>query len=135
MLRTTLGPEIFVKGVGVYLKRYAHGNSEASGLWEALSEASGRDVGAFMRSWITRTGFPVVTVEETADGLKLRQNRFLSACANRVIELTAQARAMSRQRTTRRSGRSRSSSRRLTPRVRRRSTTRPSWARVSRLSR
>ena len=79
MLRTTLGPDVFVQGVGTYLKRYAHGNSEASGLWEALSEASGRDVGAFMQSWIQRIGFPVITVEEMSEGLKLRQNRFLSS--------------------------------------------------------
>lgn len=31
-----------------------------------------------MLNWTNKIGFPVITVEENEEGLKLRQNRFLS---------------------------------------------------------
>lgn len=63
-----------------------------------MSESSGIDVAAVMGCWTTKVpdhrdilvfgstltlsnvqvGFPVVTIEETGDGIQLRQNRFLS---------------------------------------------------------
>jgi aminopeptidase N len=36
-------------------------------LWQALSEGSGKDVGAIMHKWTSAVGYPVVTVEETSE--------------------------------------------------------------------
>lgn len=79
-----------------YLKTHSHGSSTSKDLWKAMTAASGVDVAALMDSWVSKVnftalsllphvlilslqiGFPVVTCEETAEGLKLRQSRFLS---------------------------------------------------------
>jgi aminopeptidase 2 len=46
-------------------------------LWDALSSASGKDVGKVMSIWTSKVGHPIVKVTETADGIQLQQNRFL----------------------------------------------------------
>ena len=78
MLSNHLGQDIFLKGVGDYLKIHAYGNAKTSDLWAALSAASGQDVGEFMDSWIRKIGFPVVTIAEEPGQISLRQSRFLT---------------------------------------------------------
>jgi aminopeptidase N len=78
MLSNHLGQDVFLKGVGDYLKKHAYGNAKTSDLWEALSAASGQDVQKFMDSWIRKIGFPVVTVAEEPGQISLRQSRFLT---------------------------------------------------------
>lgn len=72
MLHDYLGPADFKKGLHQYLKKHAYNNTDTVDLWEALSEASGKDVGTFMNAWTAEPGFPVVT----ADGSKVTQQRF-----------------------------------------------------------
>ncbi|KAK5280490.1 hypothetical protein LTR40_006276 [Exophiala xenobiotica] len=43
MLSNHLGQEVFLKGVGDYLKVHAYGNARTNDLWAALSAASGQD--------------------------------------------------------------------------------------------
>lgn len=64
----------------MYLKKNMYGNAKTSDLWAGISEASGVDVAKVMDAWITKVGYPVVTVEETENGLNVIQNRFLSKC-------------------------------------------------------
>lgn len=78
MLSNHLGLEVFLKGVGDYLKIHAYGNARTNDLWAALSAASGQDVQAFMDPWIRKIGFPVVTVAEEPGQISLRQSRFLT---------------------------------------------------------
>ena len=78
MLSNHLGQEIFLKGVGDYLKLHAYGNAKTDDLWAALSSASGQDVKGFMDPWIRKIGFPVVTVAEEPGQISLRQSRFLT---------------------------------------------------------
>lgn len=78
MLCNHLGEEIFLKGVGDYLKIHAYGNAKTNDLWAALSSASGQDVQAFMDPWIRKIGFPVVTVAEEPGQISIRQSRFLT---------------------------------------------------------
>lgn len=79
MISRWLGEETFVKGVSNYLKKHKWGNTQTSDLWEALSEASGKNVVKVMDIWTKNVGFPIVHVEETGKGeLKLTQNRFLA---------------------------------------------------------
>ncbi|ETN42976.1 uncharacterized protein HMPREF1541_02134 [Cyphellophora europaea CBS 101466] len=78
MLSNHLGQDIFLKGVGDYLKLHAYGNARTDDLWDALSKASGQDVKTFMDPWIKKIGFPVVTIAEEPGQISIKQNRFLT---------------------------------------------------------
>lgn len=78
MLVNHLGVETFLKGVSNYLKAHAYGNAKTKALWDALSEASGKDVDALMSPWISKIGHPVITVAEEPGQISLKQSRFLS---------------------------------------------------------
>lgn len=77
MLKSYIGEEAFRKGLAQYFKTHAYDNTEGADLWSALSEASGKDIAAFMNPWLTRSGFPLVSV--TQDGTKavLQQEQFM----------------------------------------------------------
>lgn len=79
MLSSHLTNEVFLKGVGDYLKTHAYGNARTDDLWSALSLASGQDVKSFMDPWIRKIGFPVVTIAEEPGQITLRQSRYLKA--------------------------------------------------------
>ena len=76
-LHAYLGSEDFKKGLHLYLNRFAYKNTDTSDLWEALSEASGKDVKAFMHNWTSQPGYPIVHVS-LADkgGIEISQKRF-----------------------------------------------------------
>ncbi|KAJ7792991.1 leucyl aminopeptidase [Mycena olivaceomarginata] len=79
MVSSLLGEEAFFKGVALYLKEHQYKNSVAEDLWNALSRTSGTDVGKLMKNWISKTGYPVLTVTEVPGGINVRQNRFLAS--------------------------------------------------------
>lgn len=56
------------------LKKHQYSNTIGSDLWDALGQASGRDVAAFMDSWLEQPGYPVLTVKVENDVLKISQN-------------------------------------------------------------
>ena len=76
MLEQHLGPETFRDGVRLYLRRHAYGNAETADLWAALGEASRQPIPEVMDGWVFRPGYPLVSVEEAPDGLRLTQRRF-----------------------------------------------------------
>ncbi|KAH7340339.1 leucyl aminopeptidase [Rhizoctonia solani] len=78
MLARYVGEDVFLKGVSIYLKKRLYGNSDPKDLWDGISEASGVDVGKVMKNWVFEIGFPFLTVTETADSIRVRQDRFLS---------------------------------------------------------
>ncbi|KAK9465000.1 peptidase family M1-domain-containing protein [Lipomyces arxii] len=78
MISSHLGVKTFLKGVSKYLKKHAYGNARTKDLWDALGEASGVKVDVIMHDWITKIGFPVVSVTESESGVSVRQDRFLS---------------------------------------------------------
>ncbi|KAG9104921.1 Aminopeptidase 2 mitochondrial [Ceratobasidium sp. 370] len=78
MLARYVGEDVFLKGVSIYLKKRLYGNSDPKDLWDGISEAAGVDVGKIMQNWVFEIGFPFLTVTETADGIHVRQDRFLS---------------------------------------------------------
>ncbi|KAK7463560.1 Aminopeptidase 2 mitochondrial [Stygiomarasmius scandens] len=77
MLLAYVGEDKFLKGVSLYLKNHMYGNSVTNDLWKGISEATGLDIPKLMDNWINKMGFPVVTVTETPNGIKVRQDRFL----------------------------------------------------------
>ena len=79
MISKYLGEETFLKGIRIYLKRHAYGNTKTTDLWNALSEASGEDVAAVMEAWTRDVGYPVISVSEDdkSNKVHVKQNRFL----------------------------------------------------------
>ena len=76
MLRRWLGDADFAKGLHAYFEKHQYGNTIGRDLWEALGQASGRDVAAFMDSWLEQPGYPVLTVKVENDVLKISQKQF-----------------------------------------------------------
>lgn len=76
MLRRWLGDDAFRKGLGVYFEKHQYGNTIGRDLWDALSQATGRDVAAFMDAWLEQPGYPVVTAKVENDCLILTQKQF-----------------------------------------------------------
>ncbi|TDZ28345.1 Aminopeptidase 2 [Colletotrichum spinosum] len=78
MISAYLGEDVFMEGVRRYLKRHAWGNATTNDLWQALSEASGKDVGSIMNIWTQNIGYPVVSVTESGNSISVEQHRFLT---------------------------------------------------------
>ena len=79
MISKYLGEDTFIDGVRRYIKKHAWGNTQTSDLWDALGDASGKDVAHVMDVWTKNIGYPVVTVteNETDSSITIKQNRFL----------------------------------------------------------
>ncbi|KAG4436463.1 hypothetical protein IFR05_008048 [Cadophora sp. M221] len=78
MLAAHLGQDVFLKGVGDYLRTHAYGNATTNDLWFAVGKASGQDIPALIDPWILKIGFPVLTVGEELSQIGIKQNRYLS---------------------------------------------------------
>ena len=76
MLRRWLGDADFAKGLHAYFEKHQYGNTIGRDLWNALGQASGRDVAAFMDSWLEQPGYPVLTATVENDVLKITQKQF-----------------------------------------------------------
>jgi alanyl aminopeptidase len=78
MFERWLGPDTFQQGVRLYLERHAWGNATADDLWAALREASGKDVGAAMGTFLNQPGLALVDVTVQPGGrVALAQRRYL----------------------------------------------------------
>lgn len=76
MLRRWLGDEAFAKGLKAYFEKHQYNNTVGRDLWNALSDASGKDVSSFMDTWLEQPGYPVVNAEVVDDTLILSQKQF-----------------------------------------------------------
>ena len=76
MLRRWLGDEAFAKGLKAYFEKHQYNNTIGRDLWNALSDASGKDVSSFMDTWLEQPGYPVVTAGVVDDTLILSQKQF-----------------------------------------------------------
>lgn len=91
MLEAYMGPDTFRDGIRRYIKARALGNATTADLWNALSTASGKDIGRIAADWTEQPGFPVVSVTVRCDAgqrtLSLSQRRFfLTPAADRKLE-------------------------------------------------
>ena len=71
MCQEYIGHDAFRAGLASYFKEFAYSNTEADDLWNHLSKASGQDIAGLMNTWISQSGYPVVSV--TPDGLGQKQ--------------------------------------------------------------
>ncbi|MFS1663699.1 M1 family metallopeptidase [Streptococcus sp. zg-JUN1979] len=76
MLRRWLGDSAFRAGLKAYFEQYQYANTIGRNLWDALSQASGKDVAAFMDSWLEQSGYPVVSLSVEDDTLIVTQEQF-----------------------------------------------------------
>ncbi|GAB2743736.1 aminopeptidase N [Streptomyces bullii] len=65
-----VGQDAFLEGARRYFKRHAYGNTRLGDLLSVLEETSGRDMGAWARSWLQTAGVNSLTPQVllTADG-------------------------------------------------------------------
>lgn len=78
MMQLWIGDEAFRAGLKQYFTRFKYGNTTGDDLWECLSQASGKDVGALMNTWISQPGYPVVYASLDNGELTLRQEQFFT---------------------------------------------------------
>ncbi|MBS6380384.1 MAG: M1 family metallopeptidase, partial [Streptococcus sp.] len=76
MLRRWLGDEAFAKGLKAYFEKHQYNNTVGRDLWNALSDASGKDVSSFMDTWLEQPGYPVVNAKVEDGKLVLTQKQF-----------------------------------------------------------
>jgi tricorn protease interacting factor F2/3 len=76
MLEHYIGEEAFRIGVSAYLKAFAYKNATARDLWDTLEKYSGKPVKEMLVQWITRPGFPLLSVTSSRGKYLLRQQRF-----------------------------------------------------------
>ncbi|KAI0064924.1 leucyl aminopeptidase [Artomyces pyxidatus] len=76
MLSKYVGEDKFLQGASIYLKKHLYANSVSRDLWEAIGEATGIDIPNLMDNWVSKIGFPVLTVTDTETGIRVRQDRF-----------------------------------------------------------
>ena len=82
MFEAYLGPDTFRDGVRRYMRARAFSNATSADLWNALTAASGQDMGAMAAGWTEQPGFPLVSVTAQCDAqgnrtISLSQQRFL----------------------------------------------------------
>lgn len=63
MLRHFLTPDVFFKGLNIYLKTNAFKNGEAQQLRLAMEEASGKDLNWFFNQWYYGAGHPLLDIK------------------------------------------------------------------------
>jgi aminopeptidase N len=73
---------VFRQGIRNYIKSRAYSNAAAADLWNALGQASGKDVTTVAAQWIEKPGFPLVSVTAACDSsgnrsVTFSQKRFL----------------------------------------------------------
>ncbi|MEW2297398.1 aminopeptidase N [Streptomyces sp. NPDC006743] len=61
------GREAFLEGARRYFKRHAYGNTRLGDLLAVLEETSGRDMGAWARSWLQTAGVNALTPQVVLD--------------------------------------------------------------------
>jgi aminopeptidase N len=82
MLEAYIGEDVFRQGIRAYIKNRAYSNAAAADLWNALGQASGKNIPAVAAQWIEKPGFPLVSVTAACDSsgnrsVTLSQKRFL----------------------------------------------------------
>ncbi|KAG7318423.1 hypothetical protein KOW79_018178 [Hemibagrus wyckioides] len=84
MLNATLGEGAFKKGVIEYLKKYNFSNTEKEDLWDSLSQFTNprMNVAEIMNTWTVQKGFPLITVNQTGNQVKVTQEHFLLNAGN-----------------------------------------------------
>jgi alanyl aminopeptidase len=79
MFERYLGPEVFQRGVRLYLKEHAWKNATAADLWAALDQVSGQKVSEAMATFTDQPGLPALRVVPVPGGVRITQKRASNA--------------------------------------------------------
>jgi aminopeptidase N len=71
-LHAFLGEDAFVEGLRGYFRKYAWGNTTLEDLMAEFSEASGRDLDAWVHGWLDTAGTDRLVLEQSGEGTVLR---------------------------------------------------------------
>ncbi len=63
MIESYVSPDVFRRGVNVYLRKFSYGNATAEDFWNAVTAASGRPVDKIMPTFVDLAGVPLVTIK------------------------------------------------------------------------
>ena len=77
-----VGPEVFRKGVGSYLRKFSFANAAGEDFWNEVTRATGKPVDRIMKPFIEQAGVPVVQIDAQCQGsaanVALHQDRFVT---------------------------------------------------------
>lgn len=76
MIQHYIGHDAFRAGLKQYFVDHAYKNTIGNDLWDALGVASGKEVATIMNTWISQSGYPVVTVTRDESTMTLSQEQF-----------------------------------------------------------
>jgi aminopeptidase N len=76
MIQRYIGNDAFQVGLKQYFADHAYQNTVGNDLWDALGKASGKQVATIMNTWISQSGYPVVTITRDQDHVTLTQDQF-----------------------------------------------------------
>lgn len=78
MLQAYVGDDAMKRGLKLYFEKHKYTNTAADDLWNALTEASGKDIASFMHAWMTQPGFPVLSARKENNTITLTQQQFFT---------------------------------------------------------
>ncbi|MFY8327748.1 M1 family metallopeptidase [Pseudoalteromonas sp. ZZD1] len=87
MVENWIGEDAFQKGIQAYLKKFSYKNAEAADLWQALGEASNKDVASVLKSFIEQSSFPLIKVSQQGKTVTIKQSRFTNAGVDAPAQL------------------------------------------------
>lgn len=87
MVENWIGEEAFQQGIRAYLKKFSYKNAEAADLWQALGEASNKDVASVLKSFIEQSSFPLIKVTQDGKKINISQSRFVNAGVDAPAQL------------------------------------------------
>jgi len=77
-----VGPELFRKGVGSYLRKYSFANAAGDDFWTEVARATGKPVDRIMKPFVEQAGVPAVKIDTQCQGsamnVALHQERFVT---------------------------------------------------------
>ena len=77
-----VGPELFRKGVGSYLRKYSFANAAGEDFWTEVARATGKPVDRVMKPFVEQAGVPAVKIDTQCQGsatnVALHQERFVT---------------------------------------------------------
>lgn len=79
MIYNLVGDRAFRKGLKDYFNNYAYSNTTGKDLWLSLDKYSEEDISKIIPKWIKNPGFPILSVNNINNNLKLSQSKFNSS--------------------------------------------------------
>ncbi len=76
MIQQYIGHGALRAGLKNYFATHAYGNTVGDDLWDALEQASGKQIKQIMNTWISQPGYPVVKLDRKDNQLTLTQQQF-----------------------------------------------------------